>query len=117
MNIDEMTVGQLKEIRNLLNLSGSQCSKNRYEFKIGQKVCIRGVTMIYTGIIEEDYEDFIVLSSACWIADSGKWSEFLKDPAKNVNEAEMYPKNEKIPISKGVITDVCVLDHVVLETK
>lgn len=114
MDINDLTLGEVKEINNLV--SHSAFENNNYKYIKGQKICIRGVTMIYTGIVEEDLNDAVVLSSACWIADTGRWSEFLKNPEKNVSESEMYPENTKIPIFKGIITDSCIISHVVLET-
>jgi len=115
IDVNDLKLGQLKEINSLFGTGVH--TANKYKFIKGQKICIRCVTMIYTGVVEEDLEDSVVLSSACWVADTGRWSEFLKDPSNKVNESEMYPNDSKVPIFKGVITDVCVLSHVVMETK
>jgi hypothetical protein len=113
MNTDDLTIGQVKEISKMIGIG----SDNKYKFITGQKICIRGVTMIYTGIVEEDYDDFVTLSKACWIADTGRWSKFLENPVETVKESEMYPNGSVIPVSKGIITDVCIIGHIVLETK
>lgn len=113
MNINQLTIGNIKEISKLLNVDNA--SMSRYKFQKGQKVCIRSVTMTYTGVIEEDFYDFVVLSSVAWIADSGRWSDFLKDPSL-VEEAEKYPEGSKVTISKGTIVEVCGINDIVRET-
>lgn len=73
MNIDELTLGQLKQIQKL-------CSTNKCEskWKIGQAYFIRTVTNYYTGILEYIDDHELYLSKAAWIADTGRYYDALK---------------------------------------
>lgn len=98
MNLDELTIGQLKEIQGF-------CKKekvNKVPFKIGTKYLIRTVTMIQTGEVKEIYPQFLVLKDAAWIADTGRFSEALIDQEK-FNEVEPF-KNDCI-VALGSIID------------
>jgi len=49
-------------------------------FKIGHKYLVRTVTMVNIGMVKQITRDFITLSNASWIPDTGRWSECLKSP-------------------------------------
>lgn len=55
-------------------------------FSVGKSYFIRTVTYHILGKVERISGDFIVLSDACWVADSGRFSEAIKDG--ELNEVE-----------------------------
>lgn len=72
-------------------------------YRIGQNYLIRTVTMIYTGKLEEVYDKELVLSSAAWIADTGRWANAVKDGS--FKEVEPYPVDSYILVNRDVILD------------
>src|SRR3990167_4710202 len=55
-------------------------------FIIGKSYLIRTVTYHLLGKIEKVSGNFLVLSDACWLADSGRFSKAIKDG--ELNEVE-----------------------------
>ena len=104
MNIDQLTLGQIKEIQ---ELCGSK-HQGKSPYRIGAKYLIRTVTMIYTGKLEAVYDQELVISSAAWIADTARWNECLSKG--KFNEVEPYPDGDVI-LGRGGILDVAVWDH------
>lgn len=94
INLDELTVGQLKEIR------GPR--KKYFPRKVGDKIFIRTVTHYYLGEIEAINGDWITLKEASWIADTGRFHDFLKEG--KCNEYEAFIDSVDIPM--GSIIDV-----------
>jgi hypothetical protein len=56
---------------------------------VGSKVVIRTVTYHHVGVVKDVGEGFVILSDASWIADSGRWGDFLR--TGNPSESEKYP--------------------------
>lgn len=101
-----MTIGELKTIQSLLGNNGSPtCDCGPY--RIGQAYFIRTVTMSYTGVITAVHPQEIELSSACWIADSGRFHKALKGEWDANAEHEPFPA--PIGIGRGAIIDFCPL--------
>ena len=71
-------------------------------FEVGKCYVIRTVTMINVGRLEYIGDKELVLSQAAWIADTGRYSDFLKD-ASVINEAEPYVNN--CIVGRGAIVD------------
>jgi hypothetical protein len=55
-------------------------------FAVGKSYFIRTVTYHLIGKVEKVCGDFLVLSDACWVADSGRFSKAIKDG--ELNEVE-----------------------------
>lgn len=104
MNINEMTIGQVKEIQSLIGEK-----KDKYEplAEIGGKIFIRTVTHHYTGQVVKCNRDWLELSEAAWIADDGRFNNFLK--TGDANEIEPFEDNVRIPI--GGILDITLWKH------
>ena len=66
----------------------------------GMSVVIRTVTYHYTGVVDRIGDGRVRLSTAGWLADSGRWSEFLK--TGEANEVEMYPRTVSVAIASVV---------------
>lgn len=95
-------------IKNQLN-SEEKMDVSKLEDFVGNKVFIRTVTYHLTGKIEKIVGNFLLLSTAAWIADSGRFMGAIKDGVLNevepVGEAfvnlntivDMFPWKHKLP--------------------
>ena len=82
--------------------------------KIGKTYHIRTVTMDYAGTLKDFDQQHIVLTEASWVADSGRFNEYLRDTSK-INENEPY-KNDVI-VNVGSISDITEIDNPCREVK
>lgn len=105
MNINDLTLGQIKEIQSIAGGSKAACDCGPY--KLNTKYFIRTVTMSYTGIITDVHPNELELSDACWIADSGRFHRALKGEWDSSAEHEPFPAS--IVIGRGAIIDACQL--------
>lgn len=102
MEIDNLTVKEIKQIQSLLK--GGE--KQESPYKIGQSYLIRTVTMYYTGRIVRVTPKELILEDAAWIADTGRFSEALKNGTLN----EIEPVGEII-IGRGAVIDASKWNH------
>jgi len=78
-------------------------------FVVGKSYFIRTVTHHYTGKLIARDGDFLVLSSAAWIADNGRFSEAM---AKGLfGEVEPYPDSVLVRVNLGAVCDVADWNH------
>lgn len=83
MNIENLTLGQLREIQSLCGTK----TPNKSPFKIGEKYFIRTATFFQLGRLKEVTGKWLILEDASWIADTGRFYDFLKDGKCNEYEA------------------------------
>lgn len=107
MNIDELTVKQVREIKALLGGRAKIRREADLPFKPGDKILIRTVTMIQVGRLRTIGRDFFVLDDAAWIADTGLFSEFLK--TGKMSEVEPFPS--WCLVGRGAVIDIAPWDH------
>jgi len=105
MNIEDMTVKQIREIKSLLD--GEAVKTSSHPYRLGP-VFIRTVTHHYTGRLVEVTEHELVLEDAAWIADDGRFCQAIKDGT--LNEVEPYPDG-RVVIGRGSIIDCCDWSH------
>lgn len=99
MNIEELTVKQVREIASLIGASTTHAAN---PWVIGKSYVIRTVTMIQYGTLKAIYPTELVLSDAAWIADTGRFADFLKDPSK-ANEVE--PFSDDVIVNRMSVVD------------
>jgi hypothetical protein len=99
MNIDDLKLGELKQIALLLN--GAKPVDNS-AWEIGKIYLIRTVTMIDTGRVVAVTEHEIILEEAAWIADTGRFADAVKNAT--FGEVEPFPDGRVI-IGRGSIID------------
>lgn len=99
MNIDDITIGQAREIMRSLSNNATQ-SDNPY--RIGANYFIRTVTHHHTGRLVEVTSQELVLEDACWIADDGRLTQALA--TCTFNEVELFPKGRVI-VGRASIID------------
>lgn len=109
MNIESMTVAQIKEIQSVFRGGGKSFQPL---VDVGKKVFIRTVTHHYTGECIACNREWLELKDAAWIADDGRFNNFLKTGA--ANEIEPFEDNVRIPI--GGILDVTEWKHALPRT-
>lgn len=103
MDIDSLTLGQLKEVQRMCgNAAPKSCS-----FEIGRSYFIRTVTNYITGKCAAITDSDIKLDDAAWVADTGRFSDALL--SGNLNEVEPYPGPAFV--SRGAIVDFCEWLH------
>lgn len=76
-------------------------------FEIGNKYLIRAVTNYFVGKLVEVTDQFIILENASWVADTGRFSECLK----NGTFQEVEPYQDKVGVAIGSIVDFTKWGH------
>lgn len=90
---------------------------NSYGVEVGKCYMFRSVTMYYTGKIVEVHVDKngqdwrYVLEKAAWIADTGRWADYLKDPSGIAREVEPYPVECKPFVYAAGMLDVVEIEE------
>lgn len=72
--------------------------------KIGHDFFVRTVTHYFTGRLVWVGEKEFVFEDAAWIADTGRFNQFLE--GKEVNEVEPFPKGSQVIIGRGALIDM-----------
>ena len=106
MNIDELTLGQIKEIQSLA-CGKTPAPSQDFPFKVGESVFIRTVTHHQAGRIVSIGRDWVLLDEAAWIADDGRFHEAL---AKGVFK-EVEPVPGLCMVGRGAIVDMFPWPH------
>lgn len=88
MNINELTIGQAKELAEMFG-GASQQKQQESPFVIGEAYLFRTVTHIEVGRVKRIVGQFVELEEASWIADTGRYHNCLRDGT--FSEIEPYP--------------------------
>lgn len=102
MNINELTIGQVKEI-----LAMFPVADGKHPYEIGANYFVRTVTYHLTGKLVSVYQNELVFESAAWIADSGRFQDSLA--SCEFSEVEMFPL-VSVVVGRGSIVDCCKID-------
>lgn len=73
-----LSAEQYDKVKHLIDTEHPDAKYRKVTDFIGTNVFIRTVTMFYTGHIEAIDGKFVVLSTAAWVADTGRFSDFMK---------------------------------------
>ena len=103
MSIDNLTI---KDARELATLFGNK-TESSHPFQIGDNYLIRTVTMIVLGKLESVHNSELVLSSASWVADTGRFYDALKTGKLN----EVEPFTNDVIVGRGSIVDSTIWTH------
>ena len=98
MNIEDLTLKQIKELATLTNIQPVDNSA----WEIGKNYLIRTVTMIDTGRLVAVTTNELVLEDAAWIADTGRFTQALE--SAEFGEVEPFPAG-KVIIGRGSVID------------
>ena len=100
MNINELTLGQARELAALFN---NQIQDQPCPFEIGENYFIRTVTHHHTGRLVQVTPTELVFENAAWIADDGIFTEALA--TCRFEEVEMFPAGSRVIIGRGSLID------------
>jgi len=107
-----MNVEQAIKLVQLLNTDGAQSetstaarADHHGPWRIGQAYVVRTITMIQVGKLVAVYPQELVLESAAWVADTGRWTDFLT--GGTALEVEPFP-NGPVVVGRGSIVDACL---------
>lgn len=110
IDIDDLTLGQLKEIAQQFNSQVSTSTSASSDFwKIGKPYLIRTVTMIDAGTLVAVTEHEIILQDASWIANTGRFSAALE--SCDYSEVEPFPAG-LVAIGRGSIVEAVMITKV-----
>ncbi len=88
MNINDLTIGQAKELASAFGGN----NQSSIPFEVGKAYLFRTVTHVELGKVESICGAFVTLSTASWIADTGRYHDLLKSGVFDDNaEIEPYP--------------------------
>jgi hypothetical protein len=104
MNLDTLTIKEVKQIQSLLKGPKDETS---HPYQVGQNYFIRTVTHYYTGKLERVTAKELVLSDAAWIADTGRFHDAIKTGKLN----EVEPFIDPIIVGRGAVIDAFRWNH------
>ena len=105
MNINELTVGQIKEIQSFI---GKPQDDNSH-WTVGANYFLRTVTHHHTGVLVKVTEKELVLEKAAWIADDGRLQNALA--TGEFNEVEMFPAGLVI-VNRASLIDAMIIKSI-----
>lgn len=108
MNIEELTLKQIREIQSLV-IGGSSSSSPSvlHPYPLGKNVIVRTVTMIYTGrLVDVTNTDFVLIDCS-WIPETDRYMTFVAEG--KAKEVEPYPEGLPVYINRGALMDMCEL--------
>ena|ERR1700761_2679638 len=99
MKFDDLTIGEARQLASMFSGSNNQQVET---WEVGKNYLIRTVTMIDTGKLVAVGPQELVLESAAWIADTGRFAGALQ--SVEFNEVEPFPEGRVI-IGRGSVID------------
>jgi len=106
MNLDKLTIGELKEIQKLLG--GVQ---EEHPFEVGENYFIRTVTMHLLGKLVSVYPTELVLEEASWVAEDGRFHDFITKGGDDNVEIEPFSLSKQVVVGRGAIIDATIWEH------
>ncbi len=104
MNIEEMTIGQAREIAALFSKTNAPVAAScGHPFVIGKNYFIRTVTHHYTGKLVNVFSGELLLETAAWIPDDGRFQGAVTK--SDFAEVEPYGHDQQVIIGRGSILD------------
>jgi len=104
MSIDYLTLDEIKEL--ITSLKASNTSSD-HVFTVGERYLIRTVTMFIVGKLEQVTENELVLSSASWVADTGRFNDALK----NGSFTDVEPFINDVIVGRRALIDATIWNH------
>ena len=107
-DLNKLSFSQLKtEIEKAEQQKESIGVKKKGVWQIGENYVIRTVTMIQVGKLVEVTDEELILEGASWIADTGRWMNFLRDG--KLNEVEPFP--DSVIVGRKALIDATIWRH------
>ena len=89
-------------------------SSNAHPYEVGKNYHVRTVTMAIAGRLKAVYDKELVFENASWVADSGRFHEYLKDTSK-LAENETFVND--VIVGRGAIVDATEIAEVYSKVK
>lgn len=105
MNLNDLTIGQVKE---LMCLVGQQKQDCNHPYTIGKNYIVRTVTMIFTGRLVKVLPQELVMVDVSWIPETDRYMQFVEKGS--VRECEPYPEGREVIIGRGAVLDAVILE-------
>ncbi len=102
--MEDLKVSELLKLAKVFNVTDEDNS----HWEISKNYLIRTVTMIQCGKLEKVTDKELVISSASWIPDTGRFSEALKEGS--FDEVEVFNSTHNVIIGRGAIIDAQQID-------
>lgn len=113
MNIEDLTLKQIREIRSMIGDGFEPQTETLLKsvklYEIGKSYFIRTVTFSYTGRLIDISDHELVFDNAAWIADTGRFADAMR--TGEFNEVEPYPDGMTVHISRGAVVDCSDWPH------
>jgi hypothetical protein len=110
IKINEVEFVRKDSLVNVQSIEEDQKDNPHWPWKIGQKYMIRTVTFHDCGLLVGVTDKELVLQKAAWVADSGRWWNFITGKSKP-NEVEPFHPDRLVIIGRGAIIDATQLDE------
>ena len=85
IDIDSLTFGEIKSLKSLVQC-GTDHSSKTLPLVVGKNYFLQTATLYFVGKVKEVTPTYVCLSDAAWVADCGRFTQFLADG--NYSEAE-----------------------------
>lgn len=102
-----------KEIERIAKKKDSATTKKVGVWEVGKNYVLRTVTMIDVGRLVAVTDQELVLEDACWIADTGRWNEFLKDGT--YLDSEPFPEG-RVVVGRNALIDAVLWNHALIRS-
>ena len=109
MNKKELMEKKLKIEKQLKDMEKEE--HTNHFFNIGENYLIRTVTFTYLGNLMSVGEKELLIGDASWIANTGRFSNMLKEGVTVQDHSEIEPCNADIVIGRGAIVDMIPYKH------
>ena len=114
MKIDDLTIGEARQLASMFANQPAIPVDVTSPWEIGKNYLIRTVTMIDTGKLVAVGPQELVLESAAWIADTGRFTGALQ--TVTFSEVEPFPEGRLI-LGRGSVIDAIQIPKLPREQK
>jgi hypothetical protein len=104
ITVDGVEYVAKKDVKEKIQIKAPEGDKSNPFMEVGKPYFIRTVTHYFTGRLIWVGEKEIALEDVCWIADTGRFHQFLA--SNTVNESEPFPKGTTVIVGRGSIIDM-----------
>lgn len=112
IELSEEAISRLVE-KGLIQAPTTKANSYQQTGCLRTNVIIRTVTHYFTGHLLEEGPNWLVLTDAAWVADTGRWADALKNGT--LNEVEPYPAGVRVNTSS--VVDISRWDHLLPEAQ
>ena len=108
MPVVEISQETYNSLKDQLGVDAKIVDINSYEDLVGQKIFFRTVTYHAIGEVKKIVGRFVHLKTASWIADTGRFSDFIKSGLQSNTEVE--PVGEQF-LNMDTVVDFFIWKH------